>query len=137
MAAFVQFPKSELSLREGAVMRSRASIAVLILAIFLIESSASIHKTRAQENSAEAARRKVRTRVVPEYPPLAKQMNVSGKVKVEVTVAADGHVLTTKVIGGSPLLINSALEALKKWRFEPAPKDTVEMVEFEFNTQGN
>lgn len=118
-------------------MRSRASIAVLILAIFLIESSASIHKTRAQENSAEAARRKVRTRVVPEYPPLAKQMNVSGKVKVEVTVAADGHVLTTKVIGGSPLLINSALEALKKWRFEPAPKDTVEMVEFEFNTQGN
>jgi outer membrane biosynthesis protein TonB len=46
-------------------------------------------------------------------------------------------VLTTKVIGGSPLLINSALEALKKWRFEPAPRDSTEIVEFEFNPQGN
>jgi TonB family protein len=74
---------------------------------------------------------------VPEYPSLAKQMNVSGKVKIEATVAADGHVVTTKVIGGSPLLINSALEALKNWRFEPAPRDTTEIVEFEFNPQGN
>jgi len=118
-------------------MRSRPSIAVLVLAIFLFGSFAVIHRTWGQENSAEAARRKVRTRVVPDYPSLAKQMNVSGKVKIEATVAADGHVLTTKVIGGSPLLINSALEALKKWRFEPAAKDTVEMVEFEFNPQGN
>jgi TonB family protein len=74
---------------------------------------------------------------VPEYPSLAKQMNVSGKVKIEPTVAADGHVVTTKVIGGSPLLINSALDALKKWRFEPASKDSTEVVEFEFNPQGN
>jgi TonB family protein len=124
-------------LREGAVMRSRPSIAVLVLAMFLGRSFAVIATASAQENSAEASRRKIRTRVVPEYPSLAKQMNVSGKVKIEASVAADGHVLTTKVIGGSPLLINSALEALKKWRFEPAPRDTTEIVEFEFNPQGN
>jgi protein TonB len=105
--------------------------------MFLGRSFAVIATASAQENSAEASRRKIRTRVVPEYPSLAKQMNVSGKVKIEASVAADGHVLTTKVIGGSPLLINSALEALKKWRFEPAPRDTTEIVEFEFNPQGN
>jgi hypothetical protein len=72
-------------------------------------------------------------RVVPEYPSPAKQMNVSGKVKMEATVAADRQVVTTKVIGGSPLLINSALEALKRW----ASIDTAEIVEFDFNPQGN
>jgi TonB family protein len=137
MAVFVQFPALELSLREGAVMRSRSSIAVLVLAIFLGKSFGVIPRASAQENSAEAIKRKIRTRVVPQYPSLAKQMNVSGKVKIEATVAADGHVVTTKVIGGSPLLINSALDALKKWRFEPGPRDTMEVVEFEFNPQGN
>ncbi len=118
-------------------MRSRPSIAVLMLAMFLGRSLGVIPGASAQENSAEASKRKIRTRVVPEYPSLAKQMNVSGKVKIEATVAADGHVLTAKVIGGSPLFINSALEALKKWRFEPAPRDTAEIIEFEFNPQGN
>jgi len=85
----------------------------------------------------EATKRKVRTRIVPDYPSLAKRMNVSGKVKIEATVAADGHVTTTKVIGGSPLLVSSALDALKRWRFEAAPKETTEIVEFEFNGQNN
>jgi TonB family protein len=118
-------------------MRSRPSVAVLILAMFFAKSLGVIPGASAQENSFEAPKRKVRIRIVPEYPSLAKQMNVSGKVKIEATVAADGHVVTTKVIGGSPLLINSALEALKKWRFEAGPRDTTEIVEFEFNPQGN
>jgi TonB family protein len=62
-------------------------------------------------------------------------MNVAGRVKIEATIAADGHVLNTRVVGGSPLLVNAALDALKKWRFEPAPKDTTEAFEFEFSPQ--
>ena len=90
-------------------------------------------KAFAQDSSTDSGKRKVRTRVVPEYPPLARQMNVTGKVKIEATVAADGHVLSTKVVGGSPLLVNAALEAVKKWHFEPGPRDTTEIVEFTFN----
>jgi periplasmic protein TonB len=90
-------------------------------------------KLFAQETPAEEGKRKVRTKVVPEYPPLAKQMNVTGKVKIETTIAADGHVVNTRVVGGSPLLVNAAVAALKQWRFEPAPKDTIEVIEFEFN----
>jgi protein TonB len=80
----------------------------------------------------DSPKRKVKSRVTPDYPALAKQMNVSGKVKIEVLISADGHVKSTKVLGGSPLLVQSALTALKDWKFEPAPKETTEVVEFEF-----
>ncbi len=105
------------------------------LAVLLGSAAILPHKACAQDNSSSEEKRKVRLRVTPEYPPLAKQMNVTGKVKIEATVATDGHVSSTRVVGGSPLLVNSALEALKKWRFEPGPKETTEIVEFTFGGQ--
>lgn len=116
-------------------MKLRAWIAGLGLAVVLGGSVLLPTTGTAQEASTDASKRKVRSKVVPDYPALAKQMNVTGKVKIETTIAADGHVLNTKVIGGSPLLINAALDAIKKWRFEPGPKDTTETIEFEFSGQ--
>jgi len=117
-------------------MRLWVWLAAMGVALLLGGSAAVLMpKASAQESSTEANRRKVRSKVVPDYPPLAKQMNVTGKVKIETTIAADGHVVNTKVIGGSPLLVNAALDALKKWRFEPAVKDTTETIEFEFGAQ--
>jgi TonB family protein len=55
---------------------------------------------------------------------------MTGKVKIEVTVAPDGHVLGTKVVGGSPVLINAAVEALDRWRFEAAQSTTTKIIEF-------
>lgn len=117
-------------------MRPKVWLAGIGMALLLGGSAAVLMpKASAQESSTEANKRKVRSKVVPDYPPLAKQMNVTGKVKIETTIAADGHVVNTKVIGGSPLLVNAALDALKKWRFEPAAKDTTETIEFEFAGQ--
>ena len=106
----------------------------LLLALVLGACVPLARKVSAQDQNAaeEAAKRKVRTRVTPEYPPLAKQMNISGRVRIEAVVAADGHVVNTKPIGGSPLLINAAVDAAKKWRYEPAPKETTEIMEFQF-----
>ena len=116
-------------------MKLRAALAGLGLALALAGVASLPVKVSAQDAASETGRRRVRTKVSPDYPSLARQMNVSGKVKVEATVAADGHVLSTRVVGGSPLLVNAALDALKKWRYEPASKDSVELVEFEFNGQ--
>ena len=102
------------------------------LMLMLGGSLAVVPRTLAQENTAEASRRKVRTKATPEYPQLAKAIQVTGKVKIEATISSDGHVTSTRVIGGSPLLVSSALEALKKWRYEPAAKETTEMIEFDF-----
>jgi len=86
-----------------------------------------------QDTAANAAARKVRTKITPAYPPLARQLNVSGRVKLEVTVSADGHVVSTRTIGGSPLLVGPAADAVKKWRYEPAAKESTEIAEFNFS----
>jgi TonB family protein len=116
-------------------MKLRVWIVGLGLALVLGGSALLPPKGKAQDSTADASKRKVRSKVAPEYPALAKQMNVTGKVKIETTIAADGHVLNTKVIGGSPLLVAAALDAVKKWRFEPGPKDSTEVIEFEFSGQ--
>ena len=90
-------------------------------------------RTQGQDVTSEAAKRKVKSRVVPDYPPIAKQLGLRGKVKIETTISADGHVITTRIIGGNPVLASSAQDAVKKWRFEPGPKDTTEIIEVEFS----
>lgn len=81
----------------------------------------------------EESSRKVKSKVAPAYPELARRMNISGVVKVEVTVAANGSVKNTKLVGGHPLLANAALEAVKKWRYEAGPQETTGIVEFHFD----
>ena len=59
-------------------------------------------------------------------------MNISGTVKVEVTVSPNGTVKEARIVGGHPVLANSALDAAKKWRFEPAPTESTGVIEFKF-----
>lgn len=90
---------------------------------------------RASMAQDSATKRKVSHRVVPDYPSIAREMNITGKVKIEATVEPDGHVKSTRAVGGSPLLVESAEKALKSWKFETGPKETVEVVEFDFSGQ--
>ena len=76
--------------------------------------------------------RKVRTRVPPSYPDLAKRMNIRGVVKLLVVVSPNGNLKEAKVIGGNPILVNAAQDAVKKWKFEPADEESSGTVEFRF-----
>jgi hypothetical protein len=60
-------------------------------------------------------------------------MHVNGKAKIEVIVAADELVRTTKVLGSSSLLVKAAVDAAKNWKYESASKETPETVEFVLN----
>ncbi len=86
---------------------------------------------RAQDSDNEIVRR-AKSKVSPVYPDLARKMNITGTVKVQVTVAPNGSVKDAKVIGGHPVLASAALEAVKKWRFEPAPGESTGVVDFKF-----
>ena len=81
---------------------------------------------------AMAEDRKLKSKVTPSYPELAKKMNVSGTVKVEIVILPNGSVKSAKAVGGHPLLIEAALDAVKKCKFEPASEETTQVVAFEF-----
>lgn len=85
------------------------------------------------QEAGVVTKRKIKTKVMPEYPEIARQLHLEGKVKIQVTISPDGRVTDTKVIGGHPVLAQAAIEALKKWRFEPAPKETTEIIESDFS----
>ena len=76
--------------------------------------------------------RKVKTRVSPSYPDLARRLSIRGTVKVVVVVAANGNTKDARVVGGNPVLVNAALDAVKKWKFEPAADDSTLTLEFDF-----
>ena len=78
--------------------------------------------------------RKVKVRVQPTYPDLARKMSISGTVKIEVVVTASGLVKSTKVLGGHPVLVSAANDAVKRWKFEPAATETTSVVEVKFNS---
>jgi TonB family protein len=77
--------------------------------------------------------RQVIERVVPAYPDLARRLNLRGAVRVEVTVLPNGTVKSAKVPGGNPVLVQSALEAVRKWKFGVGPEETTELVELRFD----
>lgn len=87
---------------------------------------------RGQTGTTDESKRKVKTKVAPVYPELARRMNVAGKVKIEVVISPDGHVKTTRVVGGHPLLVQACQDAVKEWKFAAAPEETTQIVEFEF-----
>ena len=77
--------------------------------------------------------RKAKTRVAPLYPELARRLNITGVVKVQITVSANGSVKNAKLVGGHPVLANAALDAVRKWRFETGPQESTGIVEFRFD----
>jgi TonB family protein len=91
----------------------------------------------AQSATTDEGKRKVKSKVSPAYPELAKRMSVSGKVKIEVVITPDGRVKSTRVVGGHPLLVQACQDAVKEWKFAAAPEETTQIVEFEFSAGGN
>jgi TonB family protein len=96
-----------------------------------VAAGAGVAGLQGQDAQGEITRR-AKSRVEPVYPDLARKMNITGTVKVAVTVSPNGTVKDAKVVGGHPLLANAALDAVKKWRFEPASMESSGVVDFKF-----
>lgn len=114
-------------------MRDIKQIAVACLAGTLFTASWGAVASRAQVADASEAKRKVKYLGRPQYPELAKKLNLSGTVKVEVTIAPDGKVKRTRILGGNPVLATEAEKAAMDSEFESGPKETIEVIEFKFN----
>jgi TonB family protein len=105
-----------------------------LLAVAAIASVVGIAGLRAQDATGEMTRR-VKSKVQAVYPELARKMSITGTVKLQVVVAPNGTVREAKVVGGHPVLANAALDAVRKWRFEPAAGESTGIVDFKFEPQ--
>lgn len=118
----------------GTIRSGIASIALLLLVWLGTGVVLRPLPVVAQEEPAHAEEltRKVKSKVTPIYPDIARRMNITGTVKMLVVVSPNGAVKNTKVVGGHPLLVTAAVDALKKWKFEAASEESSGIVEFKF-----
>jgi len=106
--------------------------AIALLAVLTVGAAVGPIHVRAQQTQNEDLVRRAKTKVQPFYPELARKMNITGTVKIEVVVAPNGSVKDARVVGGHPVLASAALDAAKKWRFEPAGSESTGVIDFKF-----
>jgi protein TonB len=98
--------------------------------------SASLANAEIRVSTSDALKAAV-TKPQPVYSPVARQMKVAGKVEVEAVVDTTGKVETVKALTGNPLLTQSAVSAVEKWKFTPftadgAPSKAIVTLSFDF-----
>lgn len=76
--------------------------------------------------------RKILAGPTPPYPEMARRLHLYGTVKVQVTIAPDGRIKDTKIMGGHPLFVTSVEETLKNWKYAPAAAESTAALEFNF-----
>jgi TonB family protein len=94
----------------------------ILLCVVLLTSSAG---------AANPERRVVR-REEPEYPTIAAKMNLHGTVRLKIWISPDGTVRRLEYIGGHPTLAESALRAVKMWKYEAAAQESTTVVALKF-----
>jgi TonB family protein len=109
-------------------LKKAALIGTLILGV-----SAGSPQSIVSAQEQETARKTIKT-VPPVYPVIAKKARLTGTVKLSVVVAPDGSVKSLKTVGGNPVLALAAEEAVKRWKFETLPKESVETIAVKFTS---
>jgi TonB family protein len=87
----------------------------------------------ASQTQPGTTERKVVTRIEPEYPETLKRLYIGGVVRVEVVVGPNGAVQNTELLGGNPILGQSAMKAIKQWKYTSAAGKEKFVVQVEFD----
>jgi TonB family protein len=58
-------------------------------------------------------------KVIPVYPPLAKQARIQGTVRFTAIIGTDGNVVSLQLVEGHPLLVEAAQDAVSQWQYQP------------------
>src|ERR1700691_4330900 len=114
-----------------AVRSMKKSLALSTLVLCL---TAGFVPTALAQKSAKAGR-KIVSDVKPVYPPTLKNMHIEGLVRLTAIVLPTGSVVAVKVKGGTPILVENAVKAVKVWRYAPGPNQTEEEVVLNFGAK--
>lgn len=100
----------------GRCWRQRASVLTLLLAATGV-CHAEMHLTEAQAKAAAVSK------PLPEYPVVARQLKVTGKVELELEIDTDGSVKDVKIVSGNPVLTRPCAKVAGEWKFKPFLED--------------
>jgi TonB family protein len=103
----------------------RAAVLSCLLTLFGASSPVAV---RAQGLSA----RKLITRVAPKYPEYLQTHEIGGVVRLNVTVTPSGNVKSIAPLGGNPILVDAATDAVKQWKYAPSDTSDTFEVKLEF-----
>jgi TonB family protein len=95
-------------------------------------ASAEGVKTLAIGVPSSSAERKLITRIEPDYPETLKRLNIGGTVRLRVSISAKGNVENVEVLGGNPILGESAAAAVKHWVYTAGRSRTIVEVRIPF-----
>jgi TonB family protein len=81
--------------------------------------------------------RRLQAQVRPIYPEVARTAGIEGTVSMRVLIGKDGSVEQISVVSGEPVLRNPAMDAVRRWRYQPLllngePVSVVTVVNLEF-----
>jgi protein TonB len=76
-------------------------------------------------------------KITPIYPPLAKQARIQGVVRFTAIIGKDGTIQNLQLVGGHPLLVEAARQAVTQWQYKPTllngePVEVVTQIEVNF-----
>ena len=111
--------------RIAATIRKIVPCCLLVLAAAVAVHGADAHST--------ANKRQLKIKIMPEYPKLARRFNLKGAVRLELLVKPDGRVQKINVLGGNPVLVQAAVLAVRKWRYQPANTESDVVVKLDFD----
>jgi TonB family protein len=97
------------------------SLQIALLTMLLVATATAADRQRALVHSED-----------PQYPEIAKKMDLHGTVKLKIWITPDGTVRKLEYIGGHPLLAESALKAVKTWKYTPSAQESEITVEIKF-----
>jgi TonB family protein len=99
------------------------------------ESSTLGVKTLAIVRAGNATQRKLITHIEPDYPETLKQLKIGGTVRLQVTISPKGDVDNVQLLGGNPILAESAIFAVKQWVYSVSHSRTTIEVDIPFDVR--
>jgi TonB family protein len=91
-------------------------------------------KTLTIVRGGNGAQRRLIMQVEPEYPDTLKRLNIGGTVRLRLTIGPKGNVEAVEVLGGNPILGDSAVAAVKQWVYSASHSRTIEEVSIPFDS---
>jgi periplasmic protein TonB len=94
-----------------------------LVVLAIVTGGACFGQEVAKKISNAEAMSAATSKTQPDYPPVAKQFRVEGKVELEAVVGESGKVEKVNIVSGNSMLTHAAAEALKTWKFTPFTED--------------